>query len=301
MLNRILMLVTIFLSLIFLIISSNSNANTTFFYSKPNINILDKKTNNISSVNLEEYVIGVVAAEMPASFNNEALKAQAIASRTYAIFKMQNNSKEFDIVTDVSDQSYITVEEMKKKWGNDYQEYYNKIKESVKMTEGMVMLYNNEIVEAYYFAMSNGYTEDVSLVFNEEKDYLKSVQSKYDNSNLKNFEVTEIFTKEEVCNKLEITCNNLIFTNIERSSSNRVNNITVNGIVFKGTSFRQKLSLRSTDFNITEKDNNIFITTKGYGHGVGMSQYGANGMANDGYNYEEILKYYYKNIEISSI
>jgi len=299
MINRILLIIIVVLSLI--LVSVSSSKNTTFFNSKPQINVKDSKTDEIKSIYLEEYIIGVVAAEMPASFNKEAIKAQAIASRTYATYKMHKNDSNYDVVTDVVDQSYITVDEMKNKWGTDFELYYNKIKTAVNDTEGLIMYYNDEVVEAYYFAMSNGYTESASLVFSEDRDYLQSVESVYDNNELKYFEVTKKFTKEEICKSLNIQCNNIIFSNIDRSHTNRVNYITVNGTPFKGTVFRSKLGLRSTDFTIEEKDNHIFITTKGYGHGVGMSQYGANGMAKNGYNYEEILKYYYKNIKIGSI
>ena len=238
---------------------------------------------------------------MPASFNEEALKAQAIASRTYAVYKMQNSNGEYDVVTDVSNQGYITIEEMKNKWGNDFEKYYSKILNIVNSTKGKVMLYNNEIIEAYYFAMSNGYTEDVSLVFSEDRDYLQSVKSIYEDESIKNFEVTKEFSKEDICSKLELDCNELKFTDIKRSDTGRVNTLYVNDTLFKGTEFRKKLNLRSTDFDITIKDNIVYITTRGYGHGIGMSQYGANGMAKSGYNYQEILKYYYKNIEISTI
>lgn len=297
--NRILLVITIVLSLILAILSSSNN--TTFFYSEPNIKIKNATNNNIDYLNLEEYIIGVVAAEMPASFNEEALKAQAVASRTYATYKMQTSNEEYDVVTDVSNQSYITIDEMKLKWERDFDKYYEKIKNAVSATKGEIMYYEDEIVEAYYFAMSNGYTENASLVFSEDRDYLQSVESSYDNEKLKNFEVSKEFFKEEICKKLNISCDTLIFSNIKRSDTNRVNYITVNDVEFKGTIFRSKLGLRSTDFTIAESDNKIIITTKGYGHGVGMSQYGANGMASDGYSYEEILKYFYKNIKISSI
>lgn len=298
MYNRILLIVTICLSLILLFMSSN---NTTLFYTEPNIKVKDPTINNVSSLKLEEYIIGVVASEMPASFNEEALKAQAIASRTYAIYKMQNNNNNYDVVTSVSNQGYITIEGMKNKWGNDFDKYYSKIKEVVNSTRGKVMKYKDKIIEAYYFSMSNGYTEDVELVFSESRDYLQSVESIYENENLKNFSVTKTFTKYEICNKLDIVCNNLNIGNIKRSNTNRINAITINGKEYKGTIIRSKLGLRSTDFDIKIDNENVTITTRGYGHGVGMSQYGANGMANAGYNYEEILKYYYKNIEISSI
>ncbi len=299
--NKILLIITVVLSGILVIVSSSYH--TTFFTTSASkkITILDTKTNNKESKELEDYVIGVVAAEMPASFNIEALKAQAVASRTYAAYKIKSSNQDYDVVTDVSNQSYITVSEMQQKWQTDFYKYYEKVKEAVNATKGQIMMYDDEIVEAYYFAMSNGYTEDVSLVFSEEKDYLKSVESAYDNNSLKNFTYTVEFTKQEICTKLNVDCNTLNFKNIERSSTNRVNNITVNNTTFKGTKFRSLLGLRSTDFDIQNNGDKIIITTRGYGHGVGMSQYGANGMANDGYKYDEILKYYYKNIKISSI
>ncbi len=302
MINRILVLITGVLSLILVVISSKSN--TTFFNTiikEKDIVIKDPNSAETETLNLEDYVIGVVAAEMPASFNMEALKAQAIASRTYATYKMLNNTSDYDVVTGVSNQSYITITEMKEKWKNEFDKYYNKIKEAVNLTKGKVMTYNDEVIEAYYFAMSNGYTEEVSLVFNEKRDYLQSVQTIYDNNNIKNFEFTKTFTKEEVCSLLNIKCDILSFTNIKRSATNRVLSINVNGVEFKGTDFRTKLSLRSTDFDIKTDNDKVIITTRGYGHGVGMSQYGANGMAEAGYTYDEILKYFYKNIEISSI
>ena len=299
--NKILLIITVVLSGILVIVSSSYH--TTFFTTSASkkITILDTKTNNKESKELEDYVIGVVAAEMPASFNIEALKAQAVASRTYAVYKIKSSNQDYDVVTDVSNQSYITVSEMQQKWQTDFYKYYEKVKEAVNATKGQIMMYDDEIVEAYYFAMSNGYTEDVSLVFSEEKDYLKSVESSYDNNSLKNFTYTVEFTKQEICTKLNVDCNTLSFKNIERSNTNRVNNITVNNTTFKGTKFRSLLGLRSTDFDIQNNGDKIIITTRGYGHGVGMSQYGANGMANDGYKYDEILKYYYKNIKISSI
>ena len=164
---------------------------TTLFNTTKNITIKDTDTNEIESMDLETYIIGVVAAEMPASFNEEALKAQAVASRTYAVYKMQTSTGNYDVVTDVSNQSYITIDEMKNKWMNDYNFYYQKIVKAVTDTKGQIMKYEDKIIEAYYFAMSNGYTEDVSLVFSEDRDYLQSVKSIYEDESIKNFEVTK--------------------------------------------------------------------------------------------------------------
>lgn len=297
--NKLLLLVVMVLFGVSCLISSKPY---TTFFNKEIIKVKDTKNNETSKLELENYIIGVVAAEMPASFSDEALKAQAIAARTYAKYKMnQKHSNNYDIVTDVSNQSYITEKEMKEKWGSDYNKYYEKIKSAVKETEGKIMTYNNEVIESFYFAMSNGYTENSELVFNEDKNYLKSVKSIYENEELKNFNVTKTFNKTEIINKLGLNSNELIIKDIVRSNTGRVLSLNINNITFKGTDIRKKLKLRSTDFVININNDEVSITTKGYGHGVGMSQYGANGMASHGYNYEEILKYFYKNIEITRL
>ncbi len=293
--NKILLFLVVLLGVIYINTSSTTHG-TTFFEDKT---IKVKKDNNINSLKLEEYIIGVVAAEMPASFNIEALKAQAIAARTYAVYKMGQNN-DYDIIASVSNQGYITKEEMRSIWKDNYDLYYTKIYKAVTDTKDLVMKYNNQVIESYYFAMSNGYTEKSSLVFNQDRDYLDSVKVEYDNSNLNNFEKTITLTKEEFCTKLNLPNQNIVINKINRSTTNRVITITINNISFKGTEIRKLLNLRSTDFDINIS-NFITITTRGYGHGVGMSQYGANGMANAGYNYKDILNYYYKNIQIDKI
>ena len=293
--NKILLFLVVLLGVIYINTSSTTHG-TTFFEDKT---IKVKKDNNINSLKLEEYIIGVVAAEMPASFNIEALKAQAIAARTYAVYKMGQNN-DYDIIASVSNQGYITKEEMRSIWKDNYDLYYTKIYKAVTDTKDLVMKYNNQVIESYYFAMSNGYTEKSSLVFNQDRDYLDSVKVEYDNSSLNNFEKTITLTKEEFCTKLNLPNQNIVINKINRSTTNRVITITINNISFKGTEIRKLLNLRSTDFDINIS-NVITITTRGYGHGVGMSQYGANGMANAGYNYKDILNYYYKNIQIDKI
>lgn len=282
---------------------SSFNKETTFLKENDDksleITLKDTKTDEIKEINLEEYLIGVLAGEMPASFEVEALKSGAIAARSYALYKMNTTTTNYDVVSDITNQVYITKEEMQKRWGKDYDYYYNKIKEAVEATKDLVMTYDGEVISAYYFSMSNGYTEDVESVFGESKDYLVSVASPWD-KDVKNFTVTTTFTKDDFCNKLEIDCSNITINEINRNETNHVDNITVNNKTFKGTEFRSILSLRSTDFNI-DIDDDVTITTNGYGHGVGMSQYGANEMAKEGKTYEEILKYYYKNIELEKI
>lgn len=296
--NRNLVIAVIILTII-AILSSFDKKETVFLNEEKKVTIKNNETTEEKELELEEYIIGVVAGEMPASFEVEALKAQAIAARSYAMNKVNSSKETYDLVTDVSNQVYITQDEMKEKWQSKYDYYYKKIKDAVLETKGLVMKYNDEIISAYYFAMSNGSTEDVSLVFGESKDYLQSVDSSWD-ENVKNFTVETNITKEEFCKKLDISCDDIIIKDIKRSETNRVNEITINNKTFKGTEVRSILNLRSTDFNI-EINESIKITTKGYGHGVGMSQYGANEMAKKGSTYEEILKHYYNNIEISKI
>lgn len=293
-------LLIIILILCVIAILSSFDKKTAFFQNedKKNINVTVKNsdTKEETKLDLEEYIIGVVAGEMPASFHEEALKAQAIAARSYALYKINTTSQSYDLVNDITNQVYITKEEMLEKWQENYDYYYEKIKTAVLETKDLVMEYDGQIISAYYFAMSNGSTEDVSLVFGENREYLTSVDSQWD-KNVKNFEVTTEINKEAFCNKLAIDCTSITIGDINRSNTGRINNITINNKTFSGTNFRNILGLRSTDFDIEITDK-IFITTRGYGHGVGMSQYGANEMAKNGYTYKEILNHYYQNVDI---
>ena len=263
------------------------------------VTILDSETSQKENLNLEDYIVGVVAAEMPASFSMEALKAQAVAARSYAMYKITTSKKDYDLVTDVTNQSYIDKKKMQEKWQDSFNTYYEKIKTAVEETKNQVLTYDDEVICAFYFAMSNGYTEDSALVFGEAKDYIASVDSSWD-KNLKNYEVTTTMSKNDFCEKLNINCDNIVISDIKYSNTGRINSLKINNQEFLGTKVRTLLNLRSTDFKI-EIGEDIKITTKGYGHGVGMSQYGANELAKLGKQYDEILKYYYKDVAISQI
>lgn len=296
LLNKPLLIITIILIPITIISFFKKETNFILeeFPHKESIYIPVKIDNKINNIELEEYIIGVVAGEMPALFELEALKAQAIASRTYVINHLKRNPS---ITNTISDQVYITKDQMKEKWQDKYDIYYDKISNAISSTKDLIITYQQEPIKAYYYAMSNGYTESSLNVFNEHNDYLQSIPSPFDQDN----EKTITISKEEFCKNLNITCNEITITDIIKDNSNRINKITINNKTFSGIEIRKLLSLRSTDFSIKEQPNYIEITTKGYGHGVGMSQYGANKMASLGYTYEEILKYYYQNIEITSI
>ncbi len=263
------------------------------------VRVLNSKTEELATMDLEDYIVGVVAAEMPASFSLEALKAQAVASRTFALYKIKSSKNDYDVVTDVSDQAYITMDEMHEKWQNDFFQYYPKVREAVEETKNKILTFNGEVICAFYFAMSNGYTEETALVFGDTQDYLKSVESPWE-KDLKNFEVTITLSQEEFCQKLDISCEKINISDIDYSKTGRVNSLKINNKTFKGAVVRSLLGLRSTDFSIDVSDD-ITITTRGYGHGVGMSQYGANEMAKLGKNYEEILNYYYQDVKLQEI
>jgi len=257
------------------------------------------RTNGIvETIELEEYVIGVVGAEMPASFQVEALKAQAIIARTYALKALKTNKA---LTDNSSTQNYKDINQLKQMWGNNFNTYYNKIKNAVNSTKGIYLTYKGQIIEAVYHSTSNGYTEASENVWGNFFPYLVSVESPYDNVN-PSFEKEVFFSYDDIGNKLQFSVNKeTIFNIVQYTSGKRVQIIEINGNNYTGVQFRNLLGLRSADFNIEKTDTGIKIITKGYGHGVGLSQYGANGMAKNGYGYKQILKHYYKDITISNI
>ena len=257
------------------------------------------KSSNLNSEKLENYVIGVVAAEMPASFSFEALKAQAVAARTFAYNKISNNILNYDELVNDKGQAYITVDEMKAKWKDSFANNYDKISKAVLDTKGEIITYNDKPIMSYYFSVSNGKTEESSNVFSNQP-YLLSVDSSWD-INSKEYEKNMYMSKEEILKKLGINDNDLRISNIEHNSSNRIKSININGILYSGIDIRKKLGLRSTDFSFDLEENQVKIKTNGYGHGVGMSQYGANYLANQGKNYKEIIKYYYNGVNIKKL
>lgn len=253
-----------------------------------------RNNGKIINLELEEYVLGVVGAEMPASFNIEALKAQAILARTYALKSIKNGKKLPDTV---STQAYKDNSELQKLWKNDYTKYYEKIKKAVNETKGKVILYNNEYIDAVYHSTSNGKTENSKNVWKNILPYLVSVDSSWD-KNVKSYKKETIFEINEFCNILKLDVEEPITYEIIHNETGRVRQITINNKTFAGTEFRNLLKLRSTDFEIEINDEKVKVTTYGYGHGVGMSQYGANEMAKQGYSYIQILKHYYTGVVI---
>lgn len=265
------------------------------------------QTETIESLPLEEYIIGVVASEMPADFEMEALKAQALAARTYVVQHLLRGEKDTlpdgaDITDTINHQVYRNKEELKKLWGKDFEWKYNKIREAVLATEGEIITYDNFPITASFFSTSNGYTENSEEYWQNPIPYLKSVESPWDKE-APNFVSEKEFTVKEFEERLGIDLGDGsdLGTITARTTGKKVATVKIGGKTFTGREIRQLLDLRSTDFTWMRKGDKIIVTTKGYGHGVGMSQYGANGMAREGKNYREIIQHYYQNIDIDHV
>ena len=248
---------------------------------------------DVINIGLTEYLVGVVAGEMPASFPMEALKAQAVVARTYTMKSLQIGRK---LTDSTSTQVYKDNNQLRNLWGKDYDRYYQRIYDAVTSTDNICVYYNGNYIDAVYHSTSNGYTEDAVNVWGNSIPYLQTVASTWD-QNVSSYLKT--ITKEESDIISILGLENLDEIQIlERNNSGRVEKVQVGNKIFSGVELRNMLGLRSTDFEIIKDNNIITITTKGYGHGVGMSQYGAKGMAEQGYSYREILNHYYTNVNI---
>ncbi len=280
----------------------------------PEIMVYDHTTKKVIKMPLEQYVVGVVAGEMPVSFELEALKAQAVAARTLAVGKMKSlggkgctKYPEADVCSLFSHcQAWISDEQQQKNWGQGYEQNRNKIIKAVQETYGDIITYDNAPIEVFFHSTSNGKTEDAGEVFSHSLPYYTVVESRGEENGpkyrqtftLSNTEFVKIF-------KSRYPKSNLISTNLSsqiriknHTASGRVGELEVGGITVKGTDFRYLYGLNSTDFKFQFEKDKVKIHTIGYGHGVGMSQIGANYMAQKGYTYIEILKHYYKGVEV---
>lgn len=254
-----------------------------------------RENGNIDRIPLEEYVVGVVAGEMPVSFELEALKAQSVASRSYVLRRMEHTKdKEYDVVDTVSNQVYLDDTQLQGKWGDKYIEYVSKVRQAVNETSMEYLEYDGVVIDAMFFSTSNGYTEDSAVVFSSDLPYLRSVESGWDEEVSTVFYYSTSMSLQEFYERLGLKYNKSLEVKIlERSASNRIVRLTINEKEFTGREVYNKLGLRSCDFSMEVVGSNVEISTKGYGHGVGMSQYGAQGMAKEGYSYQEILSHYY--------
>lgn len=252
---------------------------------------------NVTVMDMDEYLTGVVLAEMPAEFELEALKAQAVASRTYAAKTMMTGNKHGDgsICTDSTCcQGYIDPAECSDK-------QVCSVRRAVENTSGEVLTYEGELIEAVYFSCSGGSTEDAVAVWGTDYPYLRATDSPGEEG-AAHYSDTVILTARELGEKLGRTLSGIPtqwFTDITYTAGGGVDTIKIAGESYTGTRLRSLLGLRSTAFSIEVRDNAIQITTRGYGHRVGMSQYGADAMAAAGSDYCAILTHYYAGTELT--
>ncbi len=279
------------------------------------IKVLDFTSGQVYELDMRDYVTGAVLAEMPASYHKEALKAQAVAARTYAVRqreKQKLNPDELLMGADISNdstkfQAYFTPEQAKAFYGESYDEYYKIVSDAVEATDGEVLVYGGEPIVAAFHSTSGGTTESAEIIWGSPIEYLVPVESIEDKSSPVYYD-EKSFTKDELSDCIKESYPNADFSNEpekwlaigERSESGTVIELTAGGEILSGTSFRQMFALRSANFTIEYEDGVFTIATKGNGHGVGMSQYGANAMANEGASYKEILLHYYTGAEINN-
>lgn len=258
----------------------------------------------LAQMTLEGYICGVVAAEMPAQYHLEALKAQAVAARTRALWQKEQGGCSLhpgaDICTDSAHcQGYATLSECRAQWGDSYEAYRDRLVQAQKETEGEWIAYEDKPITVLYHAISGGRTENVQTVFAESLPYLVSVDSAEDES-IRGFRQETTFSYEALSGKLGIPAEE-----IRRSlsiggytESGRVSDIQIGEKRIEARELRNLLDLRSTWFSIAMNDEGVTFQQRGYGHGVGMSQAGANSMAAAGADYQQILKHYYTGVEI---
>ena len=245
------------------------------------------------NVPLEEYLVGVVAGEMPVSFELEALKAQVVAARTFVM------ARNLSVDNTTASQVYLTTEQMQKNWGQNYQKNKEKIEKAVQQTSYEVMTYEGKYISALFFSSSNGKTVNCGDYFEGGQVYLQAVDSHWDLTIDPTNQRQKTFTKQQITNAFNVSSPNLSITS--HTSSGYVKEVTINDKTFTGRQIREKLGLASSSFQIELTSEGYLFTTRGSGHGVGMSQYGAQGMAKENKTYKDILHHYYQNVEIKRI
>ena len=258
-------------------------------------------------ISLEEYLFGVVAAEMPASFEPEALMAQAVAARSYAMFRVSSGVHGGAVCTDYNCcQAWLSEEELKEKWGAYYDVYSDKIRAAVCETEGQCLAYEGEPILAAFHSSSGGRTESSENVFGQAIPYLVSVDSMEDPAAIPNYISSVELTEDELYAAIAAwnedaavrVSEGALFSEAVFSTSGRLLSVKLCGEEVNGSMLRKVFSLRSSDISWERVDKGIRFTVTGYGHGVGMSQYGANNMAKQGSGWREIVAHYYTGASI---
>ena len=264
-----------------------------------------------AEMTMADYLWGVVAAEMPAAFEPEALRAQAVCARTYSLWKLQAKSHEADgadICTDSSCcQAYISPEDAAQRWGEGAGAYTAKIAGAVADTDGQVLTYGGAPIQAVFFSSASGATEDAQAVWGRALPYLVSVDSP-EGEEVPNYRSTVTLTADQVrktVSEAGLDCDlsgepSGWFQELKRTASGRVASVELGGVELSGGAARSLFALRSACFDVDEQDGTFTFSVTGYGHGVGMSQYGANAMAKAGSGWRDILAHYYTGAQLQA-
>lgn len=292
----------------------NEEGKEIYDYGKYNkIKLLHTNTGEVEEIDLDTYLLGVVSSEMPANFEEEALKAQVLVARTYTIYKIINGSKHEN--ADICDdpkccQAWISKEERLNKWNKEERETnWAKIERAVNSTKGKIIIYEGQPINAFFHSNSGGITDTATAVWGGSNyPYLQAVQTSGEDE-YSQYSSEVIITKDEFVSKIKEYHNDfkidLKLENqieiLEYTEGERVKNIKIGNLNLSGVEIRNIFGLKSAKFEITIEENNIKFNVIGYGHGVGMSQTGADSMAKQGSNYEEIIKHYYTDVEIVDI
>lgn len=292
---------------------NNKEVNEYDYKEYNTIKLLHSSTGEIQEIKLDEYLYGVVSSEMPANFEIEALKAQAIVARTYTMYKIINVSKHENAnICDDSKccQAWISKQDRLNKWDEEERESnWNKIVQAIEETKGKIVTYDNKPINAFFHANSGGITEEpINVWGGSGYPYLQAVATSGE-ENYSQYSSEVILTKNELENKIKEKYSDFeIDWNEEKSiqvleytDGNRVKTIKIGNKNLAGVEVRTIIGLKSANFEVNIENENVKFAVKGYGHGVGMSQTGANSMAKEGKNYEEIIKHFYVGVEIKDM
>lgn len=280
------------------------------------VTVYNHNTEKNMELALEDYIVGVVAAETPAAFEMEALRAQAVAARTYTLWRKfmydgggcPEHPDAIVCTSHLHCQEWLSTEELKERHGNKWmKEYLPRVEEAVESTRGIIMTYNMQPIEPLYHSTSGGLTENSEDVFARSVPYLRSVSSPYEEDSpvlvdSHKIAINDFVAKIKAKHKdFKINTKKVIseIKILERSKGGSIKKMKVGNKEFTGREMRELLGLRSANFSVDVKGKDLCFTTRGYGHGVGMSQWGANGMAKQGSTFGEILKHYYQGVSLS--
>ncbi len=266
------------------------------------ITVFNHETKTVSEVPIESHLVGVLAAEMPATYESEALKAQAVAARSYILSKSESSNSDHPdaiICTNPNHcKGWISEDKAKSGWqSSERNSNWKKLKKAVNSTKGEFMVCDGETVEAFFFASSGGKTENSEDVWGGSRPYLKSVESPGDVLSPDHKSTVKISADD--FSRILGGSFPPVISDITRTAGGSVSTIKINEKTFKGTEIRKMFGLKSANFTVSTSSDLMTFTVLGYGHGVGMSQVGANFMAKNGKNYTEILSHYYTNIQIA--